>query len=73
MARDPKTPSSDVIRLLENPTVADREKVIAAAGQQRDARLLSGRGALLGFGRAGHRRVYAYRFERLAAAAPGRG
>ena len=42
MAREPKTSGSDVIRLLENLTVADREKVIAAAGQQRDARRESG-------------------------------
>jgi hypothetical protein len=34
MAREPKTSGSDVIRLLENPTVADLEKVIAAAGRR---------------------------------------
>ena len=47
MAREPKTSTSDVIQLLEDLTVADLEKVIAAAEQQRDARRESGRRELI--------------------------
>jgi DNA-binding protein H-NS len=47
MAREPKTSASDVVQLLENLTVADLERVIAAAGQQRAVRLESGRRELI--------------------------
>jgi DNA-binding protein H-NS len=47
MARESKTSASDVIQLLENLTVADLQKVIAAAEQQREARRESGKKELV--------------------------
>lgn len=47
MAREPKTSASDVIRHLEDLTVADLGRVIAAAEQQRDARREFGRRELI--------------------------
>ena len=47
MARDSKTSASEVIPLLESLTVADLEKVIAAAEQRREARRESGKRELV--------------------------
>ena len=47
MARELKTSASDVIPLLEGLTVAELDKVIAAAQQQREARRESGKRELV--------------------------
>ena len=47
MARDSHGSASDIIPLLEGLTVADLEKVIAAAQQSREARRESGKKALV--------------------------
>lgn len=47
MARESQTSASDVIPLLESLTVADLEKVITAAEQQREARRESGKKELV--------------------------
>src|SRR5688572_24382521 len=47
MARESKTSAPDVIPLLEGLTVADLDKVIAAAQQQREARRESGKRELV--------------------------
>ena len=47
MARDSQTSASDVIPLLDGLTVADLDKVIAAAERQREARRESGKKELV--------------------------
>jgi DNA-binding protein H-NS len=47
MARDSQTSASDVVALLEGLTVADLDKVIAAAERQREARRESGKKELV--------------------------
>ena len=47
MARDSQPSASDVIPLLESLTVADLEKVIAAAERQREARRETGKKELV--------------------------
>jgi DNA-binding protein H-NS len=47
MARESKTSAADVIPVLQDLTVADLEKVIAAAEEQREARRESGKRELV--------------------------
>src|SRR3954471_4903211 len=47
MAREPKSPTSDIMSQLENLSVADLDKVIAAAEHQREAKRESGKRELM--------------------------
>src|SRR6185312_16071130 len=47
MAREAKSPTSDIISQLENLSVADLDKLIAAAEQQREAKRESGKRELI--------------------------